>query len=950
MKILPILVIIAAISIIPAFAQTPPTSVTLNLPPLDVVIGAPTAAIIDASQFSFTVDPPDADFESIVVTANLNFCEATFITDNSLTLTPDGSITGQFRFGSDAEESCSLVFTATLNQGGTTIPIIPDEVFFNYVDGTPQINNEFDPPRTFTLPVSSFTTNFNDLFTPQTGLDITVDDSGCDGFIDFTAASNRGEFDLTFTAPTDPTCTVTFTGTNTAGSMSRDLTYTVNSPENRPPSLSAIPLSELEINEGDEVNIQLSASDPDGDTVTISVFVLPDGLSFDATTNTISGIVSHTVASRDNTPRSVPTNIQVNDGIANILHPATFTVHDINSVPTDHPNSPSQQLGLTTSQTRVIELNEYFQDLDDDPLIFTHNTASSDCSASNIDIDLSDSTLTLTALNNPATCNLVIDADDNFGGTHSITLQITISATPPTVNQAAVNALNTEFTLPDSTTLDANSLFNANGNTLTFSTSGCDGFIDFTETSTGIFTLNFNNPTTTCTVRIAANYGGDTPINTDITYTILPDPATTPTPPTVNQDGVNGLQTTFTLPVSTTLDANQLFNANDHSLLFAFAGCDDFIDSTESDGIFTLDMTNPTTPTCDVIIRATFSGIEGSGFIEIPLTYTILPSDSQESNDGGNDSEWRTKPTFGKSHITGEKYVDCGYSMDGQCRDVIDYHVDYTRQEIETNSTHDFTLKAYSANGLKSFAIGFGVKSIGAPINSAEAIIHIDLIRNHTAPSTYQIDKVIYDNKNMVIGEDATFSLNKVKCLPSDNSAVCIQLDINDVLFREQMYHEPFVIHALDSRRYGTSNYLNEGLLIQGDSLNPAPLHHISKASQTNSLMSIQLTRTDKLSDIWTDQFGYTWTKNSFDTWSYVKGPQITISTACTDINKRICDVFDKKYFMHTSQMENIRDLLYGDIYAEPFANLDDAITIRDMDGDSRDKFMLDNGMMWISQ
>ena len=47
--------------------------------------------------------------------------------------------------------------------------------------------------------------------------------------------------------------------------------------------------------------------------------------------------------------------------------------------------------------------------------------------------------------------------------------------------------------------------------------------------------------------------------------------------------------------------------------------------------------------------------------------------------------------------------------MDGQCRDVIDYHVDYTRQEIETNSTHDFTLKAYSANGLKSFV---GVKEV----------------------------------------------------------------------------------------------------------------------------------------------------------------------------------------------------------------------------------------------
>ena len=312
------------------------------------------------------------------------------------------------------------------------------------------------------------------------------------------------------------------------------------------------------------------------------------------------------------------------------------------------------------------------------------------------------------------------------------------------------------------------------------------------------------------------------------------------------------------------------------------------------------------------------------------------------ADDGVDNTKWRTKATFGISYSHGEKLVDCGYSMDKLCRDVLDYHVDYQRQSIITNSTHDYTLKTYAQNGLRSLGIAFGVPSIGAPLSSAEAQIRVDLARDYDVPSTYVVENVEYINENNVIGQSATFEISRVKCLPTDERLDCVLLNINDVLFREQLYHEPFVISAMDSNRYATVHFMNDGILVYGDSMNEAPVHDLTtKLAHQRDLVQLTLTRTDKLSDVWTDQYGHTWTKNSFGTWSYVEIPKITVRPSCTDIDDRVCEAFGKKRDWHTANMEDMRDSLYGDIYTIPaFDSLTEVITLHDVDGDSRAAFL----------
>ena len=310
----------------------------------------------------------------------------------------------------------------------------------------------------------------------------------------------------------------------------------------------------------------------------------------------------------------------------------------------------------------------------------------------------------------------------------------------------------------------------------------------------------------------------------------------------------------------------------------------------------------------------------------------------------------KTRPTFGISEQTLRSIVTCGYSMDGMCTDVNKYHVDYTRQSIQTGSTHDFTLKAYAHNGMKAFVIGFGVKEVGSPVSESEAIITVNLSRDYSLDSTYVIDSVEYNNDNNVIGEDATFAISKVPCNAASNTAQCTELSISDVLFREAMYDEPFLIEAIDMKRKSTTHFMNEGLLITGDSLNDPPITELSKKMSSQSgFIVYELTRTDKINNIWTDQFGYTWSESNPGNWFYVDGPKPIVSSACTNTNNRYCDVFADKIKWHTGNMEKMRDSIYGDIYTiAEFDDLDDPVTLIETPGNSRTQFLEDNGMSWV--
>jgi hypothetical protein len=99
---------------------------------------------------------------------------------------------------------------------------------------------------------------------------------------------------------------------------------------NRPPVVGAIP--DQKFKEGDKVALQVSATDPDGDSLTCSLkSPLPDGLSLDPATCFISGLLSFKSATPVGQP--LQTTITVSDGVNKVDTLCKWEVINVNRPP-----------------------------------------------------------------------------------------------------------------------------------------------------------------------------------------------------------------------------------------------------------------------------------------------------------------------------------------------------------------------------------------------------------------------------------------------------------------------------------------------------------------------------------------------------------------------------------------------------------------------------------------
>ena len=315
-----------------------------------------------------------------------------------------------------------------------------------------------------------------------------------------------------------------------------------------------------------------------------------------------------------------------------------------------------------------------------------------------------------------------------------------------------------------------------------------------------------------------------------------------------------------------------------------------------------------------------------------------------------DDDGMSTAPTFGTSPLTGEQLVTCGYKMDDTCRDITAYHVQYERDVIQTNTTHTFTLKALAPNMVDSFTLAFGVPEIGSPVSAAEAYITAKLAVNYTAPSYYNIIDVIVHDPNNIIDYDITNTeVSRVSC--SGGTLECAQVTFSDVLFRETLYHEPFVVMITDTLLYTSINYMNEGILVTGTPLNEQPTISPGITVDTGDTRptKLVLVRTDKVNDLWADAFGNTWSRNSFGNYVIVQyAPYAGTVPVCDDINDRLCAPFKAKLDWHNQRMIELRDSLYPSYTTKEYAEIDNIFTYEFGDTDTRTRTLTNLG--WLTE
>ena len=315
-----------------------------------------------------------------------------------------------------------------------------------------------------------------------------------------------------------------------------------------------------------------------------------------------------------------------------------------------------------------------------------------------------------------------------------------------------------------------------------------------------------------------------------------------------------------------------------------------------------------------------------------------------------DDDGMSTAPTFGTSPLTGEQLVTCGYKMDDTCRDITAYHVQYERDTIQTNTTHTFALKALAPNMIDSFTLAFGVPEIGSPVSAAEAYITAKLAVNYTSPSYYNIVQVtVHDPNNIIDYDIANTEIARVSC--SGGTLECAQVTFPDVLFRETLYHEPFVVMITDTLLYTSINYMNEGILVTGTPLNEQPTISPGITVDTGDIRptKLVLVRTDKVNDLWADAFGNTWSRNSFGNYVIVQyAPYAGTVPVCSDINDRLCAPFKAKLDWHNQRMIELRDSLYTAYTTKAYAEIDDIFTYEFGDMDSRTRTLINLG--WLTE
>jgi len=233
-----------------------------------------------------------------------------------------------------------------------------------------------------------------------------------------------------------------------------------------------------------------------------------------------------------------------------------------------------------------------------------------------------------------------------------------------------------------------------------------------------------------------------------------------------------------------------------------------------------------------------------------------LPSTEDSPKKSGGGCADCVPPTLGLDKNF-KRIVDYGFSYNGNAVQVEKWHTSYPLINATVGEMNLVEIKVYENNGIhnmKWVQFGLGGKGIGMPLNNFEVIIQVDLVANSTGVG---VDKIIITDKDDLIDNDTvTADVYPVECQDSSTTPNCLKVDL-EYSYREETFNHIMVVNVADKPRNSQNFYLNEGVKVVGESLNPPPTYSMfnKKYSQQTENLYLTLTRTDKINYIWTDQF-----------------------------------------------------------------------------------------------
>ena len=227
-----------------------------------------------------------------------------------------------------------------------------------------------------------------------------------------------------------------------------------------------------------------------------------------------------------------------------------------------------------------------------------------------------------------------------------------------------------------------------------------------------------------------------------------------------------------------------------------------------------------------------------------------------KKSNGSSAKSYLNKPTFGLSHATGQRLVEDGFTANDNSFTITDnWHTEFEKQTIHVGEVNTFSAKSYSSFGLQWIEFMFGIPEVGKS-HEAEAVVEVWLDRNG------DVDNIQVNQKDNLIDSTTLFVVAEMtKCTSNSGKKNCNLITIS-ASFNEAPLNDVFALQGVDFTRRNHITYLNEGFSVQGESLNEPKT--VMVASKEKGVGLVELTLLDKRNNIWFDDSGVKYYKNTF--------------------------------------------------------------------------------------
>ena len=216
-------------------------------------------------------------------------------------------------------------------------------------------------------------------------------------------------------------------------------------------------------------------------------------------------------------------------------------------------------------------------------------------------------------------------------------------------------------------------------------------------------------------------------------------------------------------------------------------------------------------------------------------------------------------PTLGLNKAL-QRVVDYGFLYNGNKVQVNPWYTEFPLINATVGILNLVEIKAYENNGINNmrwvqFCIGADER--GMPLEKCEVLIEVHLKTNGTTDWIGIKEIKIIDKDNLIENETVTAIAYVVQCMENSPSSNCVKVDL-EYEYREETFNHMMIVNVADKPGNPQNFHFNEGVNVIGESLNEPPTitKFVKHSSQDITDNWITYTRTDKITDTWTDQNG----------------------------------------------------------------------------------------------